>query len=1566
MKYSITHSRLLRKIRRKKEQLSHLLHSTRYRFQKIKSLQDELNQLTRQGQKKLKYTLGILSISAFMGQYSLAQNIEKTMFHKPVPFHEWQGFPAIAIGSSTFLKPDLVDIDGDGDFDLFLGNHKGLLFYENKGDRSNPIFIKEDAQWEPFNFQKPFDNPALETSFVDLDDDGDYDLLCSVYEYGDVYYYENVGDKYTPEFKEPVQNPFGFENPAEDPFEYSTNSTDIVDLDNDGDFDIISVDYYGDFFYYENVGDNKTPSFDSPRKNDLGLTVEEGYTQDSNWEGSVTFNDIDRDGDLDIFVGTWFRNTVFFENYGTVCSPKFGEGVIDPFGLSYLKELRREALAFADLDGDGQDEVLITGTGNNEIYYYDIDHVQPKMSSLVGCEIDTLISVTTCNEYDFNGQIISESGLYRDTLKTIAGADSIIGLQLHVSSLLSEIRKEDEFLIATTEGASYQWYRSLNNGFLKLHGETNPYFIPHEKGNYFVEVSNNVCEAFSSDKTIEETVLNVEAFPQRYAGITNGKGHFDQKEPILSSTYKPSQFPSDTRFSYEIISDGEMMIVSEPLDDFDSASVNLVETGSISLYTKNDNQWEFQEKIYAPYYKNDVNQFGRSIDMDDEHVIVGAPFVYFPSDSDYFHHRGAVFIYSKSNEGSLVLEQSIISPINQLYSNFFGMSVKVKNDVAVIAGDKFTFIYRYNVATTSWDLEETLEINKRVNEIGIRENQVILLSDVILVYNKHGNNWNQDQVFNAPEGKIIRGEIEGDQMIVSSYNPTKEGEDEVYVYTVNNENAWSKETRFMLPENDSKQSPYGTFVQINDQYALVGSKNSEHTLMNGKVTNFPDVHVYYKSNDTWNYHHALVYEHDSTSSPVASIELSNNEIFIGGYNKDIINYFTLDDVESWEYRNLDCGTTYWADSLITYAPQDIFNEETTHHVGVLGLPKNIYIVRVEAINEYLFDGKIPLTETGNYTFTLENELGCDSIVALDLMIYEEADAGLICDNATEIKEDNYYKVLTDNENSYYSYTAFKNGTLKVSTCGISQEDVVMELFKNCDLMIEKSYNRCFNGGTYVEVPLSEGDNIIINMNNEDVGEDYFFEVTFEEQCFTQTALIHDFQSSDCAIPMDVMSGVYKVTADFGSGWYRYHAFESGDLRISTVGMTYLDTKIELYSDCQTMISSNDDFSHLQSEIVHSMNEGEEVLIHMSDQYIQSDYIFSLSFQEETCYSAYPLSPNTQLAMQNRTDLVQLTADNDGQMIIEASEENGDFTVYSDLCKSSILATTCDENEKLIIFNVNNGDTFYVESINEVAYSLSYRIEEIETPCLPKIHSLYINACDFYIYENDTLTETGDYQYIEKGEGECDDVITILNLTINKDCEEKCESFIEESITDCHPFKWHNQWISESGIYFDTLRNDCNTVYQLTVNINSEVKVDSIQIEKCEMFVIGDIEIIESGIYYDTLTYETGCDSVINVYDVSILNEEECQEKITRLENPEDVKINVFPIPSNEKINVHLPKTVSKLIIDVYTINGQQRSHSVFNNTDRGDVILPGERGIYLLCLYCDNQKYPIVQKVIKN
>lgn len=197
----------------------------------------------------------------------------------------------------SFAFPTFADLDNDGDMDLLVGEYNGnFKYFRNNGTANSPAFGTPISN--PFSIQPAyyFGLP----SFADLDNDGDLDLLIGEY-YGNMQYYENIGTPTTASFDAPQTNPFGLSQTYEYAF------IDLGDLDNDGDFDLIVGEYYGAFQYFENTGTVSNPQFSGPQTNPFGL--------DSVYSFAIPeFIDMDGDGDLDLLVGAYYGSINYYEN----------------------------------------------------------------------------------------------------------------------------------------------------------------------------------------------------------------------------------------------------------------------------------------------------------------------------------------------------------------------------------------------------------------------------------------------------------------------------------------------------------------------------------------------------------------------------------------------------------------------------------------------------------------------------------------------------------------------------------------------------------------------------------------------------------------------------------------------------------------------------------------------------------------------------------------------------------------------------------------------------------------------------------------------------------------------------------------------------------------------------------------------------------------------------------------------------------------------------------------------------------------------------------------------------
>lgn len=332
---STHYSRKTRQLQNLVSQVNKLMHSeAQVAKESLRLLLAKIHRLAQEigrhiGAARLKHILGATAV--FFGVNASAQSFE-TPFENP-----------FNLKSTSYLAaPTAVDLDADGDLDLMVAEYYGAFqYFKNVGTKKNALYALPTKN--PFGISPP-ESFIASTTFADIDNDGDLDMLAGGY-YGTLNFFENTGTATSPAFAAVVENPFGLDSA------YYIAMPAFVDLDDDGDFDLLVGEYYGSFKYYKNIGTKSNPQFETAVYNPFGLA---STNSDYN---APTLADLDGDGDLDILSGVYYGALVYYKNIGTKSNPSFESPVENPFNLTNTYYFAMPT--FMDIDDDGDFDVLV-------------------------------------------------------------------------------------------------------------------------------------------------------------------------------------------------------------------------------------------------------------------------------------------------------------------------------------------------------------------------------------------------------------------------------------------------------------------------------------------------------------------------------------------------------------------------------------------------------------------------------------------------------------------------------------------------------------------------------------------------------------------------------------------------------------------------------------------------------------------------------------------------------------------------------------------------------------------------------------------------------------------------------------------------------------------------------------------------------------------------------------------------------------------------------------------------------------------------------------------------------
>jgi hypothetical protein len=220
-------------------------------------------------------------------------------------------------------------------------------------------------------------------SFVDFDGDGWDDLSFASEENQQIHFFKNNSGSFSLVTLNGISNL------------QKTKQLNWVDYDNDGDKDLFVAGFIGSNKVYNNDGN----------MNFTEVSASIGLFQDDLYTNSISFGDIDNDGDLDVFYthrdgpNENQRNYLYTNNNG------FFTEITEDAGIVMTSELSLTA-TFFDYNNDGLQDIYVSNdkpTYKNRLYKNNGDLTFEDVSDSSGAGISINAMTTTIGDYNNDG-----------------------------------------------------------------------------------------------------------------------------------------------------------------------------------------------------------------------------------------------------------------------------------------------------------------------------------------------------------------------------------------------------------------------------------------------------------------------------------------------------------------------------------------------------------------------------------------------------------------------------------------------------------------------------------------------------------------------------------------------------------------------------------------------------------------------------------------------------------------------------------------------------------------------------------------------------------------------------------------------------------------------------------------------------------------------------------------------------------------------------------------------------------------------------------------------------------
>ncbi len=390
-------------------------------------------------------------------------------------------------------------------------------------------FIKQSRAFNPLRY--PLRNLEQKPSSVDLDNDGDYDIVVGDYS-GYIRIFLNEGTATAPAFTD-----FYALDDLENKISIGYKSAPVfADLNADGNLDLIVPIHDGSTdrirYFVGNggtAGDSENPLLFTEQIGPWNPVTKAGNPFDAFDTFSVgddmtlTFVNFDQDADLDVVIGHSYSNIGdgiqmhYFENTGNSVFDPASSGTLSTTPSIAGFNNYRAAPQFADLDGDGNDD-LVFGNDDGVMHFFKGDGAN-----------------------NFNEQ----TGTWDPVLKTGNPFDAFPGYLAETAPSFIDLDSDGDLDLVLGHGGSYKYSGHQPLAYLK------------NEGNAVFQIQEDLSNPFDG------TDLGSNAVPFFVDADDNG-----DLDVLIGGKYNPGEYNATSRVVYLKNNDGIFVRTDETDNPF--------------------------------------------------------------------------------------------------------------------------------------------------------------------------------------------------------------------------------------------------------------------------------------------------------------------------------------------------------------------------------------------------------------------------------------------------------------------------------------------------------------------------------------------------------------------------------------------------------------------------------------------------------------------------------------------------------------------------------------------------------------------------------------------------------------------------------------------------------------------------------------------------------------------------------------------------------------------------------------------------------------------------------------